>query len=108
VIVSLGAAGTSDCCGVITAHSEQTGQDGSPGLVQTGAGSHLDCFQIEAMVFALRSQYYLEERLDFPCDFLMNSSSRFLSTSVQPVASASTERRRQICSLSCVSSAVKS
>jgi len=45
--------------------------------MEAGAGGHLDSLQVETMTLSLGLKHYLEKRLDFPCDFLMNSSSRF-------------------------------
>lgn len=71
----------------------------------TGPCGGFDCFQIRSTL-SLTGQNYLEERLDFACDFLMNGKSRFFSSSVQPVSCCCDGRSRQICSLTAVSSAV--
>ena len=70
--------------------------------MDAGAGSHFDRFQVQAVALALRRKDYLEKRLDFPCDFLMNGSNRFFLASVHPVVSGSAGRRRQICWLTAV------
>ena len=46
--------------------------------------------------FTGRLRLHLERRLDFPCDFLKNSSSRCFSASVKPAESGSAGRERQI------------
>jgi hypothetical protein len=51
----------------------------------TGPRGGLDGFQIRS-AFSLSGKNYLEERLDFACDFLMNGKSRFFSSSVQPAS----------------------
>jgi hypothetical protein len=77
--------------------------------MQASASGHLDGFQIETVAFPLGLKHHVEQRLDFPCDFLMNSRRRLsLSTSVQPVSSGWAGRRRQISSLRAVNSAVRS
>jgi len=81
---------------------QKTSQDGGSRSVQASASRHLDCFQVPSAALPPRPQHYLEKRLDFPCDFLMNVSSRFFSASVQPVWSGSTGRKRQICSFTAV------
>ena len=53
--------------------------------MHTGAGGHLDGFQVQTSTLALSPEDYLEKRLDFPCDLLMNGNSRFFSASVQPI-----------------------
>jgi hypothetical protein len=75
--------------------------------VQTVARGHLHGFEIQTLTFTLGRQHYLEEPLEFPCDFLTNRNSRFFSASVQPAASGSTRRSRQICSLMSVICAIK-
>ena len=85
MIASLPTTATTDSGRRIDTRGQQAGQHSGSRLMHVGASSHFDGFQIQARTFALRGKYYLEERLDFPCDFLMNNSSRFFSTSVQPV-----------------------
>jgi hypothetical protein len=53
--------------------------------MHTGARGHLDGFPVQPSALLLRHEYYLEKRLNFPCDFRMNRNSRFYSASVQPV-----------------------
>jgi hypothetical protein len=77
-------------------------QSGAPGSLPAGASGHFDGFQVQAGVLPPCRKHYLEKRLDFPCDFLMNSSSRLFSASVQPAGSGSAGRERQICSLMAV------
>jgi len=108
VIAGLPSTGAAHRCGVAAALPQQSGQHCGPGPMKAGAGGHLDRFQIESLTLALGREDYVEKRLDFPCDFLINSSSRFFPVSVQPVGSGSVERRRQIRSLRAVSSAPRS
>jgi hypothetical protein len=108
VIARLSAAGASGPWGGASRLGQQGGQQGGPGSVQAGASGHFDGLQVQAGVLPLCRKHYLEKRLDFPCDFLMNRSSRFFSASVQPAGSGSAGRERQICSLMAVNSAVRS
>jgi len=108
VIARLRAARACDPGGMPSRLTQQGCQYSGPSAVQPGTGGHLDGFQIQTSVLALGRKHYLKNRLDFPCDFLMYSSSRFFSASVQLPASAAAERDRQISSLTAVNSAVKS
>jgi len=108
VIASLPSARAVYRSGVAAALPQQSCQHRGPGPMQASAGGHLDRFQIERMPSALGRQHYLEKRPDFPCGFLMNSSSRFFSASVQPVGSAAAGRNQQIRSLRPVRSALSS
>jgi hypothetical protein len=76
------------------------------GAQDAGPRGGFDRFQIRPP-FSLSSENYLEERLDLARNFLMNGNSVFFSSSVQPAAGCSVGRRRQICSLIAVSSAVR-
>ena len=102
VIARLSAAGASGPRGGASRLGQQGLQGGGPGSVQPSASGHFDGLQVQAGVLLLCRKHYLEKRLDFPCDFLMNSSSRFFSASVQPAGSGSAGRQRQICSLTAV------
>jgi hypothetical protein len=103
VITSLGAATDAiDSRGMRTARGEQSSQHRSAGSQDTGPGGGFDCFQIR-FALSLTGEDYLEERLDFACDFVMNGKSRFFSSSVQPALGGSAGRSRQICSLTAVS-----
>jgi hypothetical protein len=94
-----------DSRGMDAAWGKHTCQHCSAGAQDTGPGSGLDRFQIRS-AFSLSGKNYLEERLDFACDFLMNGKSRFFSSSVQLASWCSEGRSRQICSLTAVSSAL--
>lgn len=87
---------------------QQSSQHGGTDLMEAGAGGHLDGLQIQALLFALRGEDYLEKLFDLACDFLMNSKSRFFSCSVQRLSLDSTGRRRQISSFTAVRSATNS
>src|ERR1019366_3476131 len=108
VIPRLSAAGASGPWGGVSRLGQQRRQYSGPGPMQPGASGHFDGLQVQAGALPLGRKHYLEKRLDFPCDFLMNSRSRFFSASVQPAASGSAGRKRQICSLTAVNSAVRS
>jgi hypothetical protein len=60
-------------------HRQQPAQRRSAGAVHRVAHRHLDRFQVQRWAFPLCAKDYLEKRLDFPRDFLMNRSSRFFS-----------------------------
>ena len=66
-------------------HGKQAGQHGGSGSQHAGAGSCFHRFQVHP-AFPLSGENYLEECLDFACDFMMNGNSRFFSSSVQPVS----------------------
>jgi hypothetical protein len=86
VIASLGAATEAiDSRGVRAARGEQSRQYRRAGSQDTGAGGGFDCFQIRSAL-SLTGEGYLEARLDFACDFVMNGNSRFFSSSVQPAS----------------------
>ena len=108
VVAGLPSTSTGHCCGMAAALAQQSRQHGRTSPMKARAGRHLDRLQVESMALPLGRKDYLEKRLDFPCDFLMNSSSRFFSASLQPVGSGSAGRRRQIRSLRAVSSALSS
>src|ERR1019366_4140629 len=108
VIPRLSAAGASGPWGGVSRLGQQRRQYSGPGPMQPGASGHFDGLQVQAGALPLGRKHSLEKRLDFPCDFLMNSRSRFFSASVQPAASGSAGRKRQICSLTAVNSAVRS
>ena len=108
VIAGLGTADATNLCGVAALLGQQVAEQGRAGPMQARAGSHLHSLQVQTAALALCGKDYLEECLDFPCDFLMNCNSRFFSASVQPPSSGSTDRRRQICSLTAVNWADRS
>ena len=62
---------------------QQLAQNRGSRAVHAVTGRHFHGFQIEWPV-ASRRENHAQERLGFPCDFVMNSSSRFFSASVQP------------------------
>lgn len=74
-----------DSRGMAAACDKHTCQHRSAGAQDTGSRSGLDRFQLRS-AFSLSGKNYLEERLDFACDFLMNGKSRFFSSSVQPAS----------------------
>ena len=74
-----------DSRGVVAACGKHTCQHRSADAQDTGPGSGLNRFQIRS-AFSLSGKNYLEERLDFAYDFLMNGKSRFFSSSVQPAS----------------------
>ncbi len=74
-----------DSRGMAAACGKHTCQHRGAGAQDTGARSGLDRLQIRS-AFSLSGKNYLEERLDFACDFLMNGKSRFFSSSVQPAS----------------------
>jgi len=103
VIASLGAATEAiDSRGMRAARGKQSRQHRSAGSQDTGAGGRFDCFQVRAAL-SLPGEDYLEKRLDFACNLVMNGNSRFFSSSVQPPSLGSAGRNRQICSLIAVS-----
>src|SRR5215472_3449335 len=73
--------------------------------VEGRANRHLYRLQIHAALFAPLSKDATQELVYFPRHLLMNRSSRFFSSAVQLPAS-STGRRRQIFSLTAISSAL--
>jgi hypothetical protein len=75
--------------------------------VQDGTDSHFDRFQIDTAALAPFGKNSVQQTLYFACDFLMDCNTRFFSCAVQPAASDSTGRRRQICSLRAISSALR-
>jgi len=103
----LGSALTVGPSGMAVAIRQQGGQSRGAGAMHAGAKRHFQGFQVPFGLLAPGSERYLEKRLDFARDFLMNSSSRFFSSSLQPAASGSSGRSRQISSLSEVSSALR-
>jgi hypothetical protein len=86
VIASLGAAMEAiDSRGMRAARGEKSRQHRCACSQDTGPGGGFDCFQIRSAL-SLTGEDYLEERLDFACDFVMNGKSRFFSSSVQPAS----------------------
>ena len=79
------ASETIDSRDMAAARGKHTCQHRSAGAQDTGPRSRLNRFQIRS-AFSLSGQNYLEERLDFACDFLMNGKSRFFSSAVQPAS----------------------
>jgi hypothetical protein len=79
------ASGAIDSRGVAAACGKHTCQHRSADAQDTGSCGGLDRFQIRS-AFSLAGKNYLEERLDFACDFLMNGKSLFFSSSVQPAS----------------------
>ena len=94
--------------GMAAVIGQQSGQGSSASAMQAGAQGHFQGFQVPPGFLSPAIKCYLEKRLNFACDFLMNSGSSFFSSSVQPASSDSTGRRRQIFSLSEVNSAASS
>jgi len=84
VVASLPATGARHRCGVVAAPVQERRQQGRAGSMKSRASSHLDRFQVETMALVLGGKDYLEERLDFPRDFLMNPSSRFFPPPSSP------------------------
>ena len=86
VIARFGAAsGAIDSRSMATACGNQTCQNCGSGAQHAGPSGGFDRLQIRSAV-SLTGKHYLEERLDFACDFLMNGKSRFFSSSVQPAS----------------------
>jgi hypothetical protein len=86
VIASLGAATqATDCRGMRAARGEQSRQHCAPGAQDSDPGGGFDCFQIRSAL-SPTGENYLEKRLDFACDFVMNGKSRFFSSSVHPAS----------------------
>jgi len=79
------ASGAIDSRGMATTWGKHARQHCRASAQDAGAGGGFDRFQIRS-VFSLTGKNYLEERLDFACDFLMNGKSRFFSSSVQPAS----------------------
>ena len=79
------AAGAIDSWGMAAGCGKHTCQHRSAGAQDTGPRGGLDRLQIRA-IFSLSGKNYLEERLNFACDFLMNGKSRFFSSPVQPAS----------------------
>jgi hypothetical protein len=75
IIVSLGIAGACDFCRMGRALGQQSCQDGYTCLVHADTSGDLCPFRIQSTFFAAGPKDYLEKRLDFPCDFPMNSST---------------------------------
>ena len=84
--------------------SEQLAQTSGTGLLQGGAQGHLHRFQVHCAGLATCGENHAQQGIYFPRNFLMDRSSRFLSSVVQPAASCSKGRRRQIFSLIVTSS----
>ena len=82
-------------------------EGGGAGAVQGGTEGHLDGFQIEATAVAPLGKDSVQEGAYFARDLLMDCRTRFFSCAVQSAESASTGRKRQICSLRAISSALK-
>jgi hypothetical protein len=86
VIVRFGAAsGAIDSRGMTVARGKHPRQYCGASAQDTAPSGGFDRFQIRS-AFSLTGKNYLEERLDFACDFLMNGKSRFFSSSVQPAS----------------------
>ena len=77
MIMSLRTAAASHSHRMRARLGQQTSQHGSARPMHAGARSHLDSFQVCCVAFPIGSKDYLEKRVDFACDLLMNSSSRF-------------------------------
>jgi hypothetical protein len=80
---------------------------GGTGAVQGRTDGHFDRFQIDTPALAALGKNSVQQTHYFACDFLMDCTTRFFSCAVQPVASDSTGRKRQICSLRAISSALR-
>lgn len=100
------AAFTGDAPGRGSALGKQDAQGRRSGVVQAGAQRHFQGFQVQRCFLPPSLEHYLEKRLDLSRDFLMNSRSRFFSSSVQPASWGSAGRRRQIRWLSAVNSEI--
>ncbi len=96
------SAGAIHLRGMAAIHRQQPAQRRGAGAVHRTAHRHFDRLQVQRRAFPLGAEDYLEKRLDFPRDFLMNRSSRFFSSSLQPPGSDSTGRSWQICSFKAV------
>ena len=94
--------------GMAAVIGQQSGQGSSVSAMQAGAQGHLQGFQVPPGFLSPAIECYLEKGMDFACNFSMNSGSKFLSSSVQPPSSGSTDRRPQIFSLSEVNSTASS
>ena len=88
--------------------AEKLAQTSGTGLLQGGAQGHLHGFQVQCASLVTCREYYAQQRIYFPRDFLMDRSSCFFSCAVQPSGSCSSGRRRQIFSLMVTSSALSS
>ncbi len=84
---------------------EKLAQPSGTGLLQGGAQGHLHGFQVQCASLATCGEDHAQQRIYFPRHFLMDRSSRFFSSAVQPPASCARGRRRQIFSLRVTSSA---
>ena len=78
---------------------EQLAQAGCAGPMQGCPKSVLHRFQIHLALLAALGKDAAQQLVYFPCDFLMDCSSRFFSCSVQPPRCGSTGRNEQIRSL---------
>ena len=88
--------------------SEKLAQTSGTGLLQGGAQGHLHRFQVHGARLAPCGENHAQQGVYFPRDFLMDRSSRFFSSAVQPPGSCSSGRRRQIFSLVVTSSLLSS
>src|SRR5580704_341456 len=78
---------------------EQLAEAGCPGLMKSHPQCVLYGLQIQLAALAALGKDAAQQLVYFPCDLLMDCSSRFFSCSVQPPCCGSTGRREQICSL---------
>jgi hypothetical protein len=82
-------------------------EGGGAGAVQGRTDGHFDRFQIDTAALAALGKNSVQQTHYFACDFPMDCNARFFSCAVQPAASDSTGRKRQICSLRAISSILR-
>src|ERR1017187_1978468 len=86
---------------------QQLAEGGGTGAVQGRTDGHLNGFQIDATAVAPLDKDSVQEGAYLTRDLLMDCSTRFFPCAVQSAESGSTGRKRQICSLRAISSALR-